>query len=103
LFTDYFYNLADKETFAEKLKQEFKTDKGKNIAILIILLTEKEMIALGNTELRKFLETMSYFFNQRIGYESVRKYSKIKIGDIAHEKSIKAIEKRLNHVIKSCN
>lgn len=62
---------TQKEQFAESLKNEFKTEIGKDIAILITLLKSRSILNLSSGMYHKFYISMATYFNRDIGSETI--------------------------------
>jgi len=62
------YILHEKNIkFAEALKDEFKTEKGKSIKLIIEVLIKKNMITIENRQRTKIYKAIQTYFNRDIG------------------------------------
>ena len=64
---DFIYNVKDKETFLNDLKETFTTEKGQKIRALIELLKEEDIIIKGEREFKAFYEEFKKTMKQNIG------------------------------------
>lgn len=98
-FADYL-QIENQEKFAKGLKHEFTTEKGVKIQILIEILKEKGIITLGNSDLSKFINAMSNYFERKIGYEAVRKAKDVTRKNIAYKADFQAITTQIERIVK---
>jgi hypothetical protein len=94
--TAYFINLPF-DDFLHYFKDEFKTEKGKNIAILIYVLKNYDpvMLEIPYGKLKKFYTLLKLFFNTDIGtYQSIANYS---VNKTVNQTEINSIKDRLKN------
>lgn len=81
---------------AQLIKEEFKTEKGKVIKILIDILKEFKLISLDSRGLKKFYDCMRDYFDNDIGsYESIRKQESKHI----YTPDIEAVRIRIKNIL----
>ena len=93
----YFTNAAY-EYFLEALRNEFKNEKGKTIAILIYVLSNSSPVILDvpHGKMKKFYTLLKAFFNTNIGtYQSIVNFS---VNKNTHKEEIKAIQNRIENM-----
>jgi hypothetical protein len=88
------------ETLPDALKQEFSTETGKWIRLMVIALEKKGLLTIGvKTELFRAIENC---FERKIGsYESI--FSNFIYDETAHAIDFTGIEKRLERVLLKIN
>ena len=99
-FPDYLL-YVDKLKLAERLKSEFKIEKGKNIRLLIEALRRNTppLIAIGARQNKKFYGAMKTFFNRDIGtYQSI---FDLKIENPDRDPDFKGVNDKIEFILKS--
>ena len=97
-FPEYLVNI-DKEKFAEILRLNFNTERGKNIRILIDLLKDNNppLLAINNRRNNEFHSSMNDYFSQDIGsYQGI--FNK-PVTDSIFEEDKKPIRIKLQHCL----
>jgi hypothetical protein len=82
----------------EALRDEFKNEKGKTIAILLYVLQNSNptILDVPHGKMKKFYKLLKAFFNTNIGtYQSIVNFS---VSKNAHKEEIKAIQNRVDNM-----
>jgi len=70
---DFIFNINEKETFIQALKNTFPTEKGKSIKAMIDILNEAQILIYGTKEFKQLFEELENCFSRDIGtYNSVQ-------------------------------
>jgi hypothetical protein len=70
---DFIFNINEKETFIQELKNTFPTERGKSIKAMIDILTEAQIIIYGTKEFLHLYTVIQNYFKQNIGtYQSIQ-------------------------------
>jgi len=92
-FTEHAYDY-----FLEALRDEFKNEKGKNIAILLHVLQNGNppFLNIPHGKMKKFYNLLKAFFNTNIGtYQSIVNFS---VSKNQHKEEIKAFQSRVDNL-----
>jgi transposase len=66
-------NHAKNKELAEKIKQTFTTERGREIRILIEVMKEKHLISIGSRQFKAMFKSLKSYLNRDIGsYQSVQ-------------------------------
>lgn len=96
-----YLTIEKNELFARKIKNEFSTEKGKAIRILIYVLETHNpaLLTILYRQGKEFYNSMSNYFNRDIGtYQSVFNY---KVDSKYDDKEIQNIKFRLNKILEN--
>lgn len=101
-FADYLLH-QDKQAFAQALKNEFKSEKGRMISLLVHAMTEFQpmLISICKGDYKIFFETMAEFFNRDIGaYKTFIDYN---TREKKNERELVLISERLKYLLEYLN
>ena len=88
---------TDRNTLAGKLKDEFKTEKGKAIHLLLLALQTNNLITIESREGKNIYTALQAFFDRDIGsYQSVHDF---KYSEFKHKGDLINISKRVTQVL----
>jgi len=93
-----YFTEAAYDYFLEALRNEFKNEKGKAIAILLYVLqnTNPTFLNIPHGKMKKFYNLLKDFFNTDIGtYQSIVNFS---VSKNTHKEEIKAIQNRVDNL-----
>jgi hypothetical protein len=85
--------------FLDLLRDEFKSEKGKTIAILLYVLEKNDppLISIPHGKKRKFYNLLKAFFNTDIGtYQSIVNFS---VSKTMHKDEINSIQSRIHNIM----
>jgi hypothetical protein len=95
-FADYLIH-NDKNALAVKLKDEFKTEKGKAIHLLLLALQDNNLITIESREGKNIYTALQAFFDREIGsYQSVHDF---KYSEFKHKGDLISVSKRLTKIL----
>lgn len=100
-FSDFIFNVNDKELFIEELIEIFKTEIGIPLKILIELLKDENILLIGDREFKQFHSCLNKSFNRDIGsYQALNDSYKHKKEDKEYrKKDIELIYIKLNPLL----
>jgi len=93
-----YFTEAAYDYFLEALRNEFKNEKGKNIAILLYVLRNSNpaILDIPHGKMKKFYTLLKAYFNTNIGtYQSIVNFS---VSKNTHKEEIKAIQTRVDNM-----
>ncbi len=93
-----YFTEAAYDYFLEALRNEFKNEKGKTIAILLYVLQNSNpaILHVPHGKMKKFYNLLKAFFNTDIGtYQSIVNFS---VNKNLHKEEIKAIQNRVDNM-----
>jgi len=93
-----YFTEAAYDYFLEALRDEFKNEKGKAIAILLYVLqnSNPKILDVPHGKMKKFYTLLKAFFNTNIGtYQSIVNFS---VSKNLHKEEIKAIQNRVDNM-----
>lgn len=96
-----YLKIETPELFAKKLKNEFKTEKGKDFYFLIKSLQNRNILLLGNGSYSKLYSTMKEYFSRDIGSETILNRYKSRFDDAKYNytSDFEMIDKRVQIII----
>jgi hypothetical protein len=98
---NFIINVSDKTEFLKKLGANFKNQKGRTFKILIELLKENEVLAIGSMEFNKFYKAIKPHFEQNIGsYQSINDKYNHEQDAIYYKGDVDIISKKLIPIIE---
>jgi hypothetical protein len=98
---NFIINVSDKTEFLKKLGANFKNQKGRTFKILIELLKENEVLAIGSMEFKKFYKAIKPHFEQNIGsYQSINDKYNHEQDAIYYKGDVDIISKKLIPIIE---
>jgi len=87
--------------FAQALKEEFNTEKGKKLKVMIHVLKSLQLISIQQGEMMQFFNSMNDFFQRDIGsYQSI---NDPEIKSDSSKKSIEAATVKINKALSKLN
>jgi hypothetical protein len=93
-----YFAESSQDNYLESLRNEFKAEKGKTIAILLYVLqnTNPPILSIPHGKMKKFYNLLKAFFNTNIGtYQSITNFA---VNKNLHKEEIKAIQLRVENL-----
>ena len=93
-----FFRNINYDGFLDLLSDEFKSERGKTIAILLYVLEKNDppLISIPHGKMRKFYTLLKAYFNTNIGtYQSIVNFS---VSKTIHKDEINAIQNRIDNI-----
>jgi hypothetical protein len=94
-----YFAESTNDYFLDALRDEFKNEKGKSIAILLYVLQKSNpaILDIPHGKMKKFYTLLKAFFNTNIGtYQSIANFS---VNKNTHKEEIKAIQKKIDIIL----
>ncbi len=94
-----YFTVSAEDYFLDALREEFKNEKGKTIAILLYTLQNcnPAILNVPHGKMKKFYTLLKAFFNTNIGsYQSIANFS---VNKNTHKEEIKAIQKKIDIIL----
>jgi len=89
---------SEKISLAEKIKDEFRTCKGKNIRLMLESLIEESLLTIESRQRKAMYKSMVQFFDWEIGsYQSIFDY---KINIVADKIDIDSINTKIHYILE---
>jgi hypothetical protein len=89
---------GERDKLAEMLQSEFRIEKGKSIALIILVLQNHGILNLGNRQRTNLFNALKSYFNRNIGSkQSIFDY---KFNESADKDDYKSFEKRIDYLLE---